>query len=262
GTGRTLTGRPGPVAEPAPVVLAIDTATPQVSVALAGPAGPLASIHVAGGRRHGELLAPVIAEVCRLAQRPLQSIDAVAVDVGPGLFTGLRVGVATARALVSALGVPAVALTSVEILAAAHRHQPRPVVAVVDARRSEVFWALFHPTPDGPVQFAPAAVASPDTVAAAVGALAGGALVVGDGGWRYREVFAPLAGVEVAGLDDAHPSAAVAAGLAVARLSDPGGARGRAEVADGIEPLYLRPPDVRIGWASRPVSVPALDVDG
>lgn len=236
------------------MVLAVDTATPQVSVALAGPAGPMAGIHVAGGRRHGELLAPAIAEVCRLAQRPLQSIDAVAVDVGPGLFTGLRVGIATARALVSALGVPGLGLTSVEILAAAHRHQPRPVVAVVDARRSEVFWALFRPGPGGPVQVAPAAVASPDAVVAAVGALAEGALVVGDGGWRYREAFAPLAGVEVAGPDAAHPSAAVGARLAVAR--------GTGEAAGGIEPLYLRPPDVRIGWASRPVPVPAVDVDG
>lgn len=249
-----MNGRLAPAAETVPLVLAIDTATPQVSVGLAGPAGPMASIHVAGGRRHGELLAPAIAEVCRLAQLPLQSIDAVAVDVGPGLFTGLRVGIATARALVSALGVPGLGLSSVEILAAAHRHQSRPVVAVVDARRSEVFWAHFRPGPDGPVQVAPVAVASPDAVVAAVGALAEGALVVGDGGWRYREAFAHLAGVEVAGPDEAHPSAAVAARLAVAG--------GTGEAAGGIEPLYLRSPDVRIGWVSRPVPVPALDVDG
>jgi tRNA threonylcarbamoyladenosine biosynthesis protein TsaB len=252
-----LTGRPAPAVGRGPVVLAIDTATPQVSVALDGPAGPMASIHVAGGRRHGELLAPAIAEVCRLAGTTLQAIDAVAVDVGPGLFTGLRVGVATARALVSALGVPGVGLTSVEILAGAHRLQRRSVVAVVDARRSEVFWAHFRPGPGAPAQVAPTAVAAPEDVVAALRALHEDTLVVGDGALRYREAFEPLAGVEVAGPDDAHPSAAVAARLAVARLSG-------AEDAAGIEPLYLRPPDVRIGWASRPDPVPvtSLDVDG
>ncbi|MGI8750850.1 MAG: tRNA (adenosine(37)-N6)-threonylcarbamoyltransferase complex dimerization subunit type 1 TsaB [Acidimicrobiales bacterium] len=256
-----MTGRPAPVVE-GPVVLAIDTATPQVSVALGGPAGPIASIHVAGGRRHGELVAPAIAEVCRMGGISLQAIDGVAVDVGPGLFTGLRVGVATARALVSALDLPGFGLTSVEILAAAHRHQQRPVVAVVDARRSEVFWAAFRPGPDGPIQEAPAAVATPEVVVAALVALDGGALVVGDGAVRYRDLFAPLAGVEVAGPDDAHPSAAVAARLAVGRLAATGG--GSADAAGGIEPLYLRPPDVRIGWASRPDPVPvaSLDVDG
>jgi tRNA threonylcarbamoyladenosine biosynthesis protein TsaB len=233
-----------------PVVLAIDSATPQVSVALAGPAGTLASIHVAGGRRHGELLAPAIAEVCRLAGIPLAAVTGVAVDVGPGLFTGLRVGVATAQALVSALGVPGLGLTSVEILAAAHGHQHRPVVAVVDARRSEVFWAPFRPGPSGPVQVAPPAVATPGAVAAAVGALGRSVLVVGDGAVRYREAWAALPGVEVAGADDAHPSAAVAARLALPRLTAGGS-------AGGMEPLYLRSPDVRVGWVRRPDPVPA-----
>ncbi|MDQ2729478.1 MAG: hypothetical protein M3Y91_16820, partial [Actinomycetota bacterium] len=88
-------------------------------------------------------------------------------------------------------------------------------------------------------------------------------LVVGDGAVRYREVFAPVAGVEVAGADDAHPSAAVAARLAVGRLAA-AVAAGSVEAAGIIEPLYLRQPDVRIGWARRtdPVPVPSLDVDG
>jgi tRNA threonylcarbamoyladenosine biosynthesis protein TsaB len=236
------------------VVLAIDTATPQVSVALAGPAGTLASIHVAGGRRHGELLAPAIAEVCRLAGTPLAAVAGVAVDVGPGLFTGLRVGVATAQALVSALGVPGLGLTSVEILAAAHGHQQRPVVAVVDARRSEVFWASFRPGPTGPVQAAPAAVATAEAVASAVGAMGQSALVVGDGAVRYRGAFASLPGVEVAGAEDAHPSAAVAARLALPRLT---GGDGAGAGAGPIEPLYLRAPDVRVGWARRPDPAPA-----
>ncbi|MDQ6784473.1 MAG: tRNA (adenosine(37)-N6)-threonylcarbamoyltransferase complex dimerization subunit type 1 TsaB [Actinomycetota bacterium] len=251
-----MTGRPAPAAPP--VVLAIDTATPQVSVALGGAGGPLASIQVTGGRRHGELLAPAIAEVCRLARTPLQAIDAVAVDVGPGLFTGLRVGLATARALVSALGVPGVGLTSLEILANAHRHQRRPVVAVVDARRCEVFWAPFRPGPDGLTAEAPAAVATPETVVAALGVLGDDILVVGDGALRYRDAFAAQAGVNVAEADDAHPSATDAARMAATRLL---GGNAPGDAGAGIEPLYLRQPDVRIGWAARPEPVPAPTVE-
>ncbi|MDQ6837002.1 MAG: tRNA (adenosine(37)-N6)-threonylcarbamoyltransferase complex dimerization subunit type 1 TsaB [Actinomycetota bacterium] len=247
-----MTGGSGSVVERSPMVLAIDTATPQVSVALGCSGGPVASIHVAGGRRHGDLVAPAIAEVCRLAQTSLPDVDAIAVDVGPGLFTGLRVGVATARALVSALGVPGVGLTSVEILAGAHRHQRRHVVAIVDARRSEVFWASFRPAAGELVQVAPAAVASPEAVAAALIALDGGALVVGDGALRYRRTFEALADIEVAGPEDAHPSASVAARLAAVRLGETDATAGSAGAGVGIEPLYLRQPDVRIGWISRP----------
>ena len=234
--------------EKGPVVLGIDTATPQVSVALGGPDGPMASIHVAGGRRHGELLAPAIAEVCRLAQTPLPTVDAVVVDVGPGLFTGLRVGVATARALVSALGMVGVGVTSLEVLAAAHRQAGRSVVAVIDARRSEVFWAHFR----GGVQVGPAAVATPEELARALNALDEEVLVVGDGAMRYQEMMGNGPGGELGGPDDAHPSAAVAVSLAVAGW-DP-------TARDSLEPLYLRAPDVRIGWVKRdPVTVPATD---
>lgn len=216
-------------------VLGVDTATPQVSVALVDASGILAALQVAGGRRHGELLAPAIAEVCRLAEVELRQVGGVAADVGPGLFTGLRVGVSTARALVSALGVPGVGLTSLEILAAAHRHQRRDVVAVVDARRSQVFVARYRPTGSGLEVVDAPALATPEEAAALANPLGDDVLVVGDGALRYRQLFSG----PVAGPDDAHPSAAVAARLALGRPATP------------LAPLYLRQPDVRIGWARR-----------
>ncbi len=257
-----------PAAAKDPIVLAIDTATPQVSVALAGPAGPIAALAVAGGRRHGELLVPAIDTLCQMSETSLAHVSVIAVDVGPGLFTGLRVGVSTARALVSALGVRGLGLTSLEILAGAHHRESRSVVAVIDARRGEVFWARFRPGPDGLRPTAPAAVASPAALAAALAEATPGAwaergepaLVVGDGALRYGEALAGVPGVVLGGPDDAHPSAAVAARLAAARLSSlirtdwapcPEGGG-----SDGLEPLYLREPDVRIGWASR-APVPA-----
>jgi tRNA threonylcarbamoyladenosine biosynthesis protein TsaB len=216
-------------------ILALDTATPQVSAALVDVTGILAGLQVAGGRRHGELLAPAIAEVCRLAGVELRSVAAVAVDVGPGLFTGLRVGVSTARALVSALGVPGVGLTSLEVLAAAHPHLGRDVVAVVDARRSQVFVARYRLTGERLTELDAPALASPEEAASLANALGDDVLVVGDGALRHRHLFTGA----VAGPEAAHPSAAVAGRLALGRPPTL------------LAPLYLRQPDVRIGWVQR-----------
>ena len=127
------------------VLLGIATATSQVGVALAGPDGPIASLQVRQGRRHGELLAPAIETLTRMAGIGMQQIGRVAVDIGPGLFTGLRVGVATAKALAAALEIPIVGCSSLELLAYPHRRQDRLLAAVVDAKRGEVFWALYRP---------------------------------------------------------------------------------------------------------------------
>src|ERR1700757_3769018 len=119
-------------------LLAIATATSQVGVALGGNDGPIASLHVRRGRRHAELLAPAIETITRMAAIGTQQIGRVAVDIGPGLFTGLRVGVATAKALAAALDIPIVGCSSLEVLAHPHRRQDRTVAAVLDAKRGEV----------------------------------------------------------------------------------------------------------------------------
>lgn len=223
------------------LVLAIDTATAQVGVALAGPDGPIASLQVHEGRRHGEVLAPAIDHLCRLAGVELADVACVAVDVGPGLFTGLRVGLATAAALADALGRPALGVTSTDVLAAAHADAGRPVAAVVDIRRGQVAWALHRPGPTGLVEVRPPAVADPADLA---GELAGeaGVLVVGDGALRHAHA---LAGLHLAGPVTARPSAAVLAAVAAGRL-------GRAGDPRDLSPLYLRDADVRIGWAQAP----------
>ena len=103
------------------LILAIETATESVGVALGGRDGVLASVTIARGRRHGETLAPAIQFACRHAGVELPDLDAVAVDIGPGLFTGMRVGIATAKALAMALDIPVVPVTSLESLAESAR---------------------------------------------------------------------------------------------------------------------------------------------
>lgn len=227
------------------IVLGIDTATPALSVALVGPDGTLASFAAEGGRRHTELLAPAIDDLCRAAGVRLGDVDAFAVDVGPGLFTGLRVGLATASALSSALGRPAVGLASTEILAEAHREAGRDVVAVVDVRRFEVAWASY-PAPGGPGPTTPA-LAAPEHLAEVLAGIRRPGhelVVVGDGALRYREILVPAGTSEtVIDVESPYPSAAVAASLARRRLVE-------GSVAPGpIAPVYLRQADVHIGWA-------------
>jgi tRNA threonylcarbamoyladenosine biosynthesis protein TsaB len=217
--------------------LGIATSTAQVGVALAGPDGIAAEVRLLVGRRHGETLAPAIEAATRLAGVELTAVRRVAVDAGPGLFTGLRVGVATAKAIASALGVPVVPCTSLEVLAHPHRLSGRTVAAVLDARRGQLFWAVYGPGADGMVALGEPAVSDPDEVAAELARLPEPPLVTGEGARRHlRE--ADLAAEE---LD--HPSPAAL--LLVAA--------GRAELPpEKVSPVYLRGPDVRIGWEQRP----------
>ena len=131
------------------IVLGIETATQQAGCALGGVEGVLASFHVSRGRRHAETLVPAVQFTCRQAQVRLSEVSVVAVDVGPGLFTGLRVGVATAKALAQGLRVPMIGLSSLDLLAFGVRHTDRLIAAVVDARRGEVFSAFYRSVPGG-----------------------------------------------------------------------------------------------------------------
>jgi tRNA threonylcarbamoyladenosine biosynthesis protein TsaB len=238
-------------------VLAIDSATPQVSIALSCPGvvsddrsaqgneGAHATLTVSAGRRHAETLAPGIAYLTDATGVPLNAIDLLAADIGPGLFTGLRVGVATVKALAAALTVPVVGATSLDLLArAAHDAVPgHMVAAAVDARRGEVFWAVYKPGDDNPCQ--PPAVDPPEVVAARLAELAEDVLLVGDGACRYANVF-ESGGLSVAGAGLAYPDAAVLA--SIARQVAAGGG---AVAADELHPCYLRQADVRIGWQQR-----------
>jgi tRNA threonylcarbamoyladenosine biosynthesis protein TsaB len=262
-------------------LLAIETATDTVGAALVRHDGGVTErVHV-GGRQHGERLIPMIEEVCAASGCPLGSVDALAVDVGPGLFTGLRVGVATAKALAQARGLGVIGLGSLEVLAAAAAGRAlaagldrvETVVPVVDARRGEVFTAAYRmrslrPLPgtkeapeteaDGAlfmdlgvaVDDCPGAVA-PDDLVPWLSALTtgpGSVLVVGDGAVRYLRQLTEHTGLDLGWASSlAAPPPSVLARLAVGRLaSGVSAAAPETIVAD-----YRRPADVRINWEQR-----------
>ena len=228
------------------LILGIDTATAQVSVAVGGHEGVLSSTRSVRGKQHAEILTPAIEFACRQARIELSEISVVAVDLGPGLFTGLRVGVAAAKAMAHALRVPMIGVPSLDLVAFPVRYSPKLIVAAVDARRGELFTAFYRQVPGGIQRLSPHHVVSPEDLASELLATAEECLLVGDGAVRYREVFEGLHKVEIAEADLAHPSASSLVMLAHAQAL-----REQWVKPWDLQPLYLRKPDVEVNWQTR-----------
>lgn len=228
------------------LILGIETATEQVGSAVGGHEGVLASAHSLRGRQHAETLAPQIDFVRRQARIELDEISVVAVDLGPGLYTGLRVGIATAIATAFALGVPMIGVSSLDLLAFPVRFTPRLIMASLDARRGEVFYAFYRQVPGGVQRLTEPKVAAPEEAAIELQAQRGESLLVGDGALRYQSVFAQNDRVEFVEQGFAHPSAGSLVQLAHARAL-------REEFVKPweLEPMYLRKPDAEINWSTR-----------
>ena len=198
------------------MLLAFDTATPHVTVALHDGDRVLAELESTEAMRHGEMLAPGIQQVLREAGAGAADLTAIAVGTGPGPFTGLRVGLVTARTLALTRAVPVHGVCSLDVLAAAAIDAgQRDFTVATDARRREVYLATYA---DGRRTWGPV-VARPQDVATET-------IVVGRGGLLYPEAFPNATAPE-------HPSAAALCDVVLRR---------RFEITDP-DPLYLRRPD-------------------
>lgn len=217
------------------LLLGLDTATAVSAVAIVRTTSTadveaLAERSHLDPRRHGEVLPVQIDDVLRACRAIPTDLDAVAVGTGPGAFTGLRVGLATAQALGQALQIPVYGVSTLDILAFATSRE-QPFAIVTDARRREVFWASYDRYD---VCTTTPSVGAPDIARAAFGDLP----VIGPPGTPSID------GVAIA--EGQHPSGLELCRLVVARLA-------RGESLDGPAPLYLRRPDVTS--PSRPKSV-------
>jgi tRNA threonylcarbamoyladenosine biosynthesis protein TsaB len=226
------------------LILGIDTATERVSVSIGGHEGVLGLFEVTRRRRHAETLVPAVEFLLRQADIEIEEISVVAVDVGPGLFTGMRVGLAAAKSFAQALRIPMIGISSLDLLAFPNRLTDRVVVPVIDARKGEVFWAMYRPVPGGVQKVAEPTVGPVDELIADLLARSQDVLCVGDGAHRYREEI--LEGFHCEIGTDAHPSAAPLVQLAHAQAL-------REEWVNPweIEPVYLRAPDAQINWSTR-----------
>jgi tRNA threonylcarbamoyl adenosine modification protein YeaZ len=198
------------------VLLAFDTATPHVTVALHDGTSVVATFASEESMRHGEMLAPGIAQVLADVGATAADLTAIAVGVGPGPFTGLRVGLVTARTLSLARGVPVHGVCSLDVMAAEAMDAGLEEFSVAtDARRKEVYVAAYA---------GGRRVGGPEVLKPLDAATQGP--VVGRGAVLYPEAFPNAVGPE-------HPSAAVLCDVVRER---------RFELLDP-EPLYLRRPD-------------------
>jgi tRNA threonylcarbamoyladenosine biosynthesis protein TsaB len=210
----------GPVSA---LLLALDTSGPAVTAALHDGVGIVAAARHEDPRRHAERLAPTIAAVLRAADRARQDLTGVVVGVGPGPFTGLRVGIVTARVLGAALGIGVAGACSLDALAEAAPPGLPEFLVATDARRREVHWARYRRDGAGhPVRVEGPAVAAPGDVPVA------GLPVIGRGALLFPERFPPPP--PDAPLDVDAAALAALAVRAPAALLPP-------------QPLYLRRPD-------------------
>jgi tRNA threonylcarbamoyladenosine biosynthesis protein TsaB len=231
------------------LLLCIDTATPQVSVAIGADGAVRGEVRLGRGRRHAEHLAPAIEYLCRELDVDLARLAGIGVGLGPGLFTGLRVGVTTARTMAQALRVPVVGVPSLDLVAYPLRHTSRLVVTVLDARRREVFHARYRPVPGGLQRVTDYEVGAPDDLVADLVAAGEDVLLAGDGALRYREELAEADRAEQAGQSFAFPSAGALVELATARME-------REDFSSfwDVQPLYLRRSDAEVEWERREAS--------
>jgi tRNA threonylcarbamoyladenosine biosynthesis protein TsaB len=232
------------------LVLGIDTATRRVGVVLADEHGMLGRVELGGTDapgppRHAERLAPAIQWCCEQCDVELAQLSAVAIGIGPGMFTGLRVGVTTAKVLAQALRVPTIPIPSLDLLAYPLRYAAAGLIAAtIDARRREIYWAIYRPVPGGVQRASEYELSAPDELAAELEARGEDAIVCGDGVLRFASAFAHLGRrITIAGPAHASPSLTALADLARARYE-------REDFVEPIDvlPMYLRRSDAEIAW--------------
>jgi len=221
--------------------LAIETATAATAAALRV-GDDVTEAVLDDARRHTEALALGVAALLAAAGTAAGDLQLVAVDVGPGLFTGLRVGIAFAKAVCLATGAALVGVRSTDVLGLeALEAGAEAPWAVVDARRGEVFAARYGAGPLGPVALEGPLVWAPGDLAARCGP---GAVAVGDGALRHRATL-EAAGVVVRD-GTSLPRPALALRLAEAALA----AGGPPDPA-AVRPLYLREADATANFTVR-----------
>jgi tRNA threonylcarbamoyladenosine biosynthesis protein TsaB len=217
------------------IVLAFDTATSRTAVALQVADGepPREAVHdPAPGERPGHTtrLLPLAAGLLEDAGLRFADVELLGVGTGPGTFTGLRIGISSARGLAQATNAGLAGVSSLRALA--DPIDARSVLAVVDARRGEAFVAAFH---DGEELLAPAAM-GPDALARIAPPPSGGSwLAAGDGAVRFRDVLEHAGTTVLPDTDHAHRISA-AATCRLARAAGP-------SPRDGVTPVYVRAPD-------------------
>ena len=221
-------------------LLTIQTATPAGSVALTDGERLLGELFLDVRKPHGGWLLGAVDHLLQAAGLTVADLAGFGVTVGPGSFTGLRVGLATVKGLALATGKPVAGVSTLQTLALQAPHAALPVCALLDARKKEVYCALFTWEDGGLRPIMPERVLPPEQLSAEI---AGPVLFVGDGARAYRTLLVRQFGGRARFLAAAHdPPRAAHAALLALQLFEAGEARAAAEV----NPVYIRPSEAEL----------------
>jgi len=219
-------------------ILCLDTSTLAGSIALIEDESVRAEINLNLGRKHTERLLPAIDRMFAELGLAPKDINAVAVGIGPGSFTGLRVGLAAAKGLALSLSIPIVGILSLDALAWQIRFYDGPILALLDARKGQVFARFYK----GGGSFAAQGDAMAINPESLLPRIPDRTLIVGEGGGAYQEIFSRLKDkIRIAGFEFDHPRAAIIGRLGLERLK-----KGESDSLDSLTPVYLRPSDAEI----------------
>jgi len=220
-----------------PRLLAINTATPAGSVAVTVGGQLLGETTLQLKATHSERLLELVDRLLSDLDLHVGQLDAIAVVQGPGSFTGLRVGMATAKGLALSLGIPLIGVSSLETLASNIVYAGMPVCALLDARKNEVYAGLYEYEQGHMRLVGDERVLTPDEL---LEGLTGEAVFVGDGAVRYRSVIIRQMGERAHFAPDSfhHPRASIVASLAAFKF-----ATEPPMSPDIMAPVYIRPSD-------------------
>ena len=227
-------------------ILAFDVSTPVASVAVAEGEETLAEVFGPAEAKHGDILLSTIETALERARLTLARIDLIAVGIGPGSFTGVRVGLATAKGLALASGIPLRGVVSLRAMARGAARTRGLIAPMLDAYRNEVYWALYEPDDAGRLtEKLPPLNQTPEKTAERLRAAADGnpVLLCGNGARKYQRQLAELLG-EPARWAEPDLDAPRAAPLAQeARITFE--QQGPSDLG-ALEPLYLRGSDAQL----------------
>lgn len=223
-------------------IVAIESATSASSVALTEDRRVVASAERVDRRGHASFLVSALDFCFDQAGWTPSEVDAIVVDVGPGLYTGIRVGLATAHGLAAAVGAPLVPAISLDALAYRAATGRRHIWSVVDVRRGELAVSGYRPVPGGVVRDGPPELVTPERFRALVESDPDDVLVVGDTDALPDGTLRGLHRVRLG--RPRWPAAETLAEIGAGVVE-----RGEVPHPDEIRPLYLREPDVTINWS-------------
>jgi len=227
-------------------ILAIETSTLVSSVALVTEERVLAELTTATRLAHSETLLPHIEQVMKMAGVERSELTAIAVSIGPGSFTGLRIGLATAKGLSYALQLPLVGVSTLAALAAGFPLEGSVVGAMLDAQKGNVYLELYRSTAAGQELIAPVEVLPLAEALARCGAVGSPVMVVGDiAAKKLRDKELPEK-VYLAPPSHVLPRAAAVAELAKVRLE-----KGENDSVMDLAPTYIRRSEAEELWEKR-----------